>query len=157
MKRQGAALILGVLVVTAIVVAGCGSSDSSSTASLTKSEFIKQAEVICKKGDVEIERGLQRVVAKSGSSGSLDSAGQEEAVTVVLLPSFQTQVERIDAIGTPEESGEEAAEIVEGVETAITEAEADPTVILVSAKSPLRAPKEQAANYGFKTCFQHYG
>ena len=54
------ALIVAISAV-ALVAAGCGSSDDSttdSTASLTKGEFLKQGNAICAKGNQELEAGF---------------------------------------------------------------------------------------------------
>jgi hypothetical protein len=148
-----------------LLVAGCGSSDDSttggsseggetSTASITKPELIKQGDEICTAGNKAIEEQAEEFAEEEGvDTENPTTEQQEELVTQVVAPEVKAQAEEIAALGAP--SGEEAEveAIVTAVEDAATEVEEDPSLI-VEAKDngPFTEANELATEYGFKVC-----
>jgi hypothetical protein len=102
--------LVGVVALGA-VIGGCGGGgDSSST--LTKAEFVKQANAICATRKQEWESGLasynEEVKEKKATS---DPKAQEEIAVVqieeTMLPAVKTQLTAMEDLAAPE--GEEAA------------------------------------------------
>jgi hypothetical protein len=100
---------------------GKGESTSGKTVqpgSLSKSEFVKQANAICEKGKKEgLAKMSAYVKAHKGSSEAANLKLISEAIRTVFIPQIQNQVDAIRALGAP--AGEEAQ--VEGFLTALEE------------------------------------
>jgi hypothetical protein len=93
------------LLMVALIAAGCGSSNSSSTAAtvtgpLTKAAFVAKANAICVKGTIQTE--------KAGSSLGNSPTEQEAAVAVPakFVPAVQAQIDELKALSVP--PGEQA-------------------------------------------------
>lgn len=95
----------------AILVAGCGGGDDSTT-QFTKAEFAKQASAICAKGEREIEAASAKYdeIVKTTVDGTLNPSFQRDAAKEFLyssiLPSLQEELEQLEALGAP--AGDEA-------------------------------------------------
>jgi hypothetical protein len=149
-KLLTAAVAAAVLV---MLVAGCGGGDETTdeTVTLTKAEFIKQGDAICKKGNDQSEEEAEEFAEENGFTLEKASNEQlEEAVAEVLVPSLNQQAEEIDALGAPEGDEEKVEEIVVSLEGAADEIEDDPS--LVFDGEVLEEPEKLAQDYGFKVC-----
>ena len=149
MKTRPIAL-LGAVAAIALIVAGCGSSDDSTTDSaaggeaLTKAEFVKQANAICTAGNAEIEAALKEGAPKSDEEG-------EEFVEESVLPAVAKQVEEIGELGYPEgKDGEEAEAVVASAEAEIEKAEDDPSTL--AEPGAFKEPNRLAREYGMSVC-----
>jgi hypothetical protein len=137
-------IALGALVVAGLVllVSGCGGSNS--TSSLTKAEFIEQADAICENADGAQLAAVARVTRRSSGNKAAD----ERELLIQGLEPVQRQAEEINALGAP--SGDEAqvSAIVVGMEEAVGGTEEAPDkVVAVFAKV-----NKLAKAYGLKAC-----
>lgn len=147
---------LAVLVALAAVVAGCGGGDSttdSTTVVLTKTEFIKQGDAICKEATEKNQSEAEDFAKENDFELEKASKDQlEEAIAEVLAPSLNKQAEEIDALGAPSGDEKQVEEIVVAVEDAAGEIEDDPS--LAFEEKTLTKPNQLAKAYGFKVCGQ---
>jgi hypothetical protein len=144
---------LAALVALAAVVAGCGSGGDTTdeTVTLTKTEFIKQGDAICKKSNDESEKEAEEFAKDNDFSLEKASKEQlEEAVSAVLVPSLERQAEELDALGAPEGDEDEVEAIIVSLEDATAEVEDDPGVVFQG--EVLKKPSKLAEDYGFKVC-----
>jgi hypothetical protein len=144
---------LAVLVALAVVVAGCGSDDETTdeTVTLTKAEFIKQGDAICKKGNDASEKEAEEFAEENDFTLEKASDEQlEEAVSEVLVANLNGQLDELEALGAPEGDEEQVEEIIESLEGAVEEIEDDPGVVFDG--EVLKEPGELAQDYGFKVC-----
>ncbi|HEX6782933.1 MAG TPA: hypothetical protein VF125_13035 [Solirubrobacterales bacterium] len=145
---------LAALVVLAAVIAGCGGGEDttdSSTAALSKAQFIKQGDAICKKANEENEAEAEKFAKENGFE--LETARKiqlEELVEGVLIPSLEQQAEEIGALGAPEGDEERVEAIVVALEDAAGEIEDEPSLAFES--KALEEPSKLAASYGFQVC-----
>lgn len=149
-KLLTAAAAAAVLV---MLVAGCGGDDETTeeTVTLTKTEFIKQGDAICKKGNDQSEKEAEEFAEENGFTLEKASDEQlEEAVAEVLVPNLNQQAEEIDALGAPEGDEEQVEEIIVSLEGAADEIEDDPKIVFDG--EVLKEPSELAEDYGFKVC-----
>jgi hypothetical protein len=145
-------MLFGVLAI-GVIAAGCGSS-SDSTSSLTKAEFIKQADAICTAGNKSDEAEFEAYAKENGLENKEPSDAQkEELVTDVVLPSISKQGEEISALGAPSGEEDQVNAIVDGIEGAVEEAEGDPSVVL-SGPGPFKEVDKLAKDYGLTVCGQ---
>lgn len=97
------------LAAAALVAAGCGGGGDSSTdastiaaSTLSKAEFLKQANAICKRGRSENFKDfatyIQSHPAKTGESPGEQFA---KGVQATLLPNIESQIAQIRELGAP--------------------------------------------------------
>lgn len=109
--------ILGVAVAGALAAAlgtGCGGGSDSETSTVTKAQFIKQAEAVCQKTQDEVESGtadfFKQIRAKGGNVGS--PANLETRINDVYVPALEGELEKLEAIGAPEADEQEIEAIL---------------------------------------------
>jgi hypothetical protein len=145
---------LAVLVALAAVVAGCGGGESttdSTTVVLTKTEFIKQGDAICKEANEKNQSEAEDFAKENDFELEKANKAQiEEAVAAVLAPSLSKQAEELDALGAPAGDEKQVEEIVVAVEDAAEEIEDEPK--LVFEEKTLKKANQLAEAYGFKVC-----
>jgi len=137
-----AALVVG------LMITGCGGG-SDSTASLTKAQFVKQADAICRKVDKSQTAGLDKLTKEFSDPTKITKAVQKTWILEQGLPSVQQEAEEIAALGAPSGDEEQVAAIVKGIEEAVKKAEKDP---LKSLESSFTGANNLAAKYGLKDC-----
>jgi len=142
--------------VLAALVAGCGSGDETTdeTVTLTKVEFIKQGDAICKAGNKEIEEGFEEFAEENDlpDNGEPSNEQSVEIVETVILPSIQQQGEGIRELGAPEGDEEQVDELLTSLEDAVAEGEDEPELLFEGKTDPFGDVNQQAKDYGFKVC-----
>ena len=167
MSKRFIATLAGALAIVALV-AGCGGGSDSGDSSaadtsspekstgpaLTKAEFIKQGDEICKKTAEELNEGIASYTSENGLDESEPSEEQqEELVSEVILPAFRAEGEELGALGPPTGDEEDVEEIVTGIEDAVTDAEGDLSSA-ITGDSPLEDANAKAREFGFEVCGQ---
>jgi hypothetical protein len=132
------------------LIAGCGSSDDSSS-SLTKAEFVKKGNAICAAGNKEIEDGFEAFAEEHDLSGKQppSEAESKEVAETVLIPAVSKQVEQIRALGPPDD---EAEEVVDSAEESLEKAEEDPVGFIEGDGAGFAATNKKARAYGLTVC-----
>jgi hypothetical protein len=146
MRSKVIAILSTLILVGALTGAlGCGSSDST-TASLTKKQFLKKAEEICETGEREqLELASKYLKQHPG-------AEEEEMIVPAGLPPLQKQTEKIKALPAPEGDEARIEAIVKAFEKALEDAEAKPQDVLSSESNPFKQANGLAEKYGFTNC-----
>ena len=152
-------VLLAGIVAAAALVAGCGSSDDSSTDSttaLTKAEFIKQGDAICEKGSKQIEEEAEAFADDNNvDTEKPTNEQQEEVIETVVGPSLQTQADELGELGAPRGEEAKVTAMLDALEEGAEELESDPGVLLGKKGSdPLDEANELANEFGFKACGQ---
>jgi hypothetical protein len=153
---RGRAIGMGsavVAVAIALVGVGCGddsssSGDSSSSASITKEEFVTQANAICAEGNKEIDAGAQETF----SAGKPSEADIEKFATETLIPSVEQQVADIRALGAPEGDEDQVNAILDAADQGLEEAKSDPSVVADEKADPFAEANKLANDYGISEC-----
>jgi hypothetical protein len=138
-----------VLIAIALVVAGCGGGGSSSTTALTKAQYLKQANAICKKGQQEREAAVNELAEeiKPGAEvGELPKAGLVKAI----IPPLGNMVDELAALPAPEGDEEQVEEIVEAYEKPVEEIEEDESVAFKGGV--FQEADKKALKYGIEDC-----
>jgi hypothetical protein len=100
--KLNATLAVAVALALGGIAAGCGSSNddsTTSTAAISKADFVAQANQICKQGNAEVEQAGKQL-------GNVNEAQLEDFVANTVVPNIQKQVDGVKALGAP--PGEEA-------------------------------------------------
>ena len=141
------------LVALAAFVAGCGGGGDTTdvTVALTKTEFIKQGDAICKQGNEASEKEAEEFAEDNDFKLEKASKEQlEEAVGEVLVPNLEGQIEELDALGAPKGDEDKVEAIITSLEDATAEIDDDPGVVFEG--DVLKKPSKLAQDYGFKVC-----
>jgi hypothetical protein len=105
---------------TGATATGGGANQTVHSSSLSKAEFIKRADAICTR---EKTKGLEAMGAyvkeSKGAAGQEKAALIGEAIQKVFLPSVQSQVDQIRALGAPEGDEQEVEAILVALEEAV--------------------------------------
>lgn len=130
----------------ALVVSGCGGGGSNS---LTKAEFAKKADEICRRG--ESERAEVLKAAGQKFSGKKVTAADQEQLILEALPSYEKSAQKIQELGAPEGGEKEAEALVEAMEEAAENVKADPGTA-TTGNVPFKKANEAAEAIGAKGC-----
>lgn len=150
MSKRALFFACGALALAALF-AGCGGGDDSSS-SLTKAEFVKKGNAICTAGNKEIEGGFEAFAKEHHLSGKQapSKAESKEAAETILIPAISKQIEKIRALGPPDE---EAEEVVESAEESLEKAEEDPVAFIEGEGGDSFAETNKKARaYGLTVC-----
>jgi len=147
------------MLVAAAFVAGCG-SDSSSGASatdeaaapLSKAQFVKQADEICKEGlkkkDEAVSVALKEQAEQSQSAPTAQETGK--LIEETVLPAYSQTVDQLSQLGAPKGDEAKVKKMMGEFEAALRTLEADP---VKANKSNPFAPADKAAEaYGIEEC-----
>ncbi len=107
--------------------------ESSTTATLTKDEFVQQANAICAETSEEIDAAATEAQASGGD--------QEAFITDTLRPSVEAQLTRSRRSG-PGRRGGQIAAIVDAANQGLDEAQADPTAL---TSGGIRSPRRTSS------------
>jgi hypothetical protein len=152
--------VLAAVVALAVLAAGCGSSDDSTTdtgsvtVTLTKAQLIAQGDAICKQGNEEIEEGFERFQKENDipKNQEPNDAQGVEIVETVLVPNIKTQSELLRGLGAPEGDEEQVGELLDSLDEAVETAEDDPEALFNEDTDPFGGVNQQAQDYGFTEC-----
>jgi hypothetical protein len=144
--------VLAALVALAAVVAGCG-SDSETTESLTKAEFIKRADAICEKSEGKVTSEFEDYAEEKGWDENKEPSKeqQEEVIVEVVGPNVQAQVDEIRELEAPEGDEETIDEMLTAVEEGVEDLEENPGQV-TSGDNPLAEGSKLARDYGLEKC-----
>ena len=150
MFRKVIAITAGVLAVLAVGV-GCGGDDDSGS-SLTKAEFTKQADAICKKQEEKKNNALTTAYEKLGKEGKEGKKAQEEVIADVALPPISQMTEELADLGAPEGEEEKAEEMVAAFEEEVQKIEDDLPGTLSGKVGNFDKANKLAKEMGLKDC-----
>ena len=149
--------VIAALAAFALVVAGCGDSDDSttdSTASLTKAAFIKQGNAICAAGNQEIEEGFEEFAEEKNLNQNKEPSKAEltEASETILIPAVSDQIDELRALGTPEGDGGKADQLLTNAEEVLEEGEEDPVSLTEEGSGGFTEVNKESREYGLTVC-----
>ncbi len=140
-----------VVALLAVGIAGCGGGDDSTeaetTASLSKSEFVKQANAICAEGNKETE-----AVFGSFEEGE-PKAEAETVIEQEFVPAVQGQIDEIGALGAPEGDEETVEEMLDLAQADLERVENAPGIVINGSETDQFADFAKIAHpYGLTEC-----
>jgi hypothetical protein len=144
------------LTALALVAAGCGDSDDDGTtdsgaATLTKAEFVKQANAICAANNKEIDAEFQ----KFGEENNLSEKKQptqeqlEEAADDFLLPMVNDQIDELRGLEPPEAEAGAFEALLDEAEAEAEKLEDDPSTL---DEQSFAKVNERARALGLQAC-----
>jgi len=143
-----------------LALAGCGDSEDSSdgpvtveTGSLTKEEFIEEADTICAETTEKVQKAGERYSQERNSSSQAAIAEQlGQFVKNDLVPNFEEQIDQIAALGAP--AGDEAkiTRMLKELQKGLDDAQANPSEIFLKPSKSFEKAAELGQAYGFARC-----
>lgn len=144
--RLGSVTAIGLAVVLA--AAGCGGDEGEEP--LTKSEYIKQGDAICSKGDAAIGSAAVALGAEGKQPPPEELARFTEEVVV---PTLQDQIDQLRKLPAPEGDEETVAAIYDKAQEGIDQIKEDPEMFASQEPPPaLNEAGQLAGDYGFQEC-----
>lgn len=144
------ALVAVVVLALGVVVAGCGGAPTetgadTARATITKADFIAQADRICAAGNEKI-----------GEAAGMNATerGQEEFTLDTFLPAIQGEIDGVRALPVPAGDGEEITAFLDSAQNGLSEIQQDPSLSMDPETNPLNDAGRLAKEYGFKVCGQ---
>jgi hypothetical protein len=140
--RQVTRLIAGT------VVAVVALSGIAAAAPLSKKEWVKQGNAVCKSVNDGVETAAQSAFAGLGKNDKPSDA-QFAAFAAAALPIFKDGVAQIDALEEPKALTAGVKKFTTAVSDAVAKVEADPTIL---NGDPFKKVDKIAKKIGLKTC-----
>lgn len=121
-------IAMGSAALLAVGIGGCGGGDSTTdtatTAALTKAEFVKQANAICAEGNKETD-----AIFASFDKGE-PKAEAETVIENQFVPSVQQQIDEIRALGAPEGDEATVEEMLDLAQADLETIESEPGIVI---------------------------
>jgi hypothetical protein len=134
---------------TVFLAVGCGGSDSE-TSSLTKAQFIKQADQICADVAKKRQAAVNAFEADMPQGVKASAAYLDQNLKEVVAPSLRREAERLEALPVPEGDEAKVQSIVDRLLKASTALEKGGAEGIAKAGFP--EFEQEAAAYGLKIC-----
>jgi hypothetical protein len=136
-------LLIGIA--AALLGGGCGSSSDAATVS--KAEFIRQGDAICKQTDTREKAFYVKYV----KSHQIESTADEEALLRAVLPLIQSEGEELKELEVPQGYDRQVHTIISQIEVALAKTKKKPLTLNRPASFFTPADK-LAEKLGFKAC-----
>ena len=137
---------LAAVVALAVIAAGCGDSGEEA---LTKAEFVKQADAICKEHDKQVQVDFQSYIEESKTPPKDEGA---KLIETVFFPNIESEIEELRELVPPEGDEDQVTEMLDATEAGLEKAETEPDRILTLEANPFGDAKQLATDYGLKVC-----
>jgi hypothetical protein len=137
---------IAVAVGLAILAVGCGGGGDEA---LSKAEFLKQGNAICKKA--EEERGKVIAAVAQNANPKANVAATQEKVIRKAIPTYEEAARQIAELGVPAGDEAKVESLVSAMEEAAERAIADPATAVATA-IPFKKANELAKDYGLQGC-----
>jgi hypothetical protein len=140
----------------ALIASGCGGGGSGAPA-LTRAEFIKQGDSVCRKFELKKKNAIEDFLQKEGQGRlkTLNAAKQLKMVSVAILPPIKEEAEGLKALGVPDTDQGKGSAIVDGLGEVVQELEENPQR-MQRQPDPFASVAAEAKDYGFTTCILYY-
>jgi hypothetical protein len=140
--------MLAIGAATALLLLGCG--ESGDAPALTKSQLVKQGNVICKKGLEEKDKALKVGFDEIKAAPGPPTRQEVEKLVTDMLPSFDSTIQELGELGPPSEDKDVVEGFLAEYEDALRQAEEQPAKVVRT--SPFTPANEAAQKYGLENC-----
>lgn len=148
--NKGMNALLGAFTI-ALLIAGCGGGGNTESGPVSKPEFIKQGDAVCKKGNKLSEDEVEAFAKEKGFQLEKANKSQgEEVVTEVLVPNLERQIEEFKELTPPVGDEKKIEKIISSLEEATKEFNEHPERFF--EEDALKKPSKLELAYGFKVC-----
>ena len=155
------ALLIGATI-TALIVGGCGSGGDESesknvtVSSISKAQFIKKVNTICKKGNEKIHSDYLEFSHEKNDNPTPSKAEYTEFVNRVVMPNVTREIDEIRTVGAPEGDEERVEEIIVALEEGLEKTRENPQLALSANREIFAEAIKFAAAYGLTICSETF-
>ncbi len=137
--------LAGAATLAIVAYAGCGSSDDDA---LSKSQFLKQGNAICKKGNKEIDQGANETFTqnKQPTKAQITKFAED-----TLIPSVESQLDQLHDLKPPSADEDQVNKILDEADSALAKTKEDPSVFAGNG-DPFKKANQLAKDYGLTEC-----
>lgn len=141
-----------------LVVTGCGggSNGGTSTAVLSKVEFVKRANALCAKGQEKLHSDFIAFSTEKNDNPNPSRAEYEEFIDKVVAPNLNREIAELQALGSPKGDEDEVEAMFAAVEEGLQGAEEKPEMVTIGNSKLFAKAIKLAAAYGLTACAQSY-
>lgn len=132
----------------ALTVAGCGGGDDTTT-SLTKAQFVKQANALCAKYNERMAADYTQY-AEENFKGEPSPALAEEAVAKTTIPASEEELEDLRSLPVPGGEEKKVEALLERRQEALEKIEDEP--LFKVAGDPFEEFNQPLTDYGLTEC-----
>jgi hypothetical protein len=148
-------MLAGVMALAALV-GGCGSSDGSSDGggdegSLTKAEFVSQADAICKKRNIDTATKYG-VFYKEHEKDKASKAEEEEMTDQVYIVNLESRLEALRGLAPPQGDAKDVTEMLDALEEGIEKMDAEDLEAYETGLKTFAKANRLSNAYGLKYC-----
>lgn len=134
---------------TAVGVLAAALTVGAGAAALSKKEFIKAADDICRQGDLLSEELVSETFPDPGSDPTQE---QLDEYIAGIVPIIQQQHDAIEALPEPSADRKKIKKLLKTLQRELDVVEADPQAALESGAEPFAKSFKLAKGYGMKVC-----
>jgi hypothetical protein len=146
--RRAIALLSAATLAVALFVLGCGGD----SASISKAEFTKQAEAVCKQGEKQLRKDLAAFLKAHENVKLPSQEDVAELVHVVFSGNIEAEVKKLRAIEVPTGDEKQVKALIDAREESLKNAEANPLGLNRNAGLIFAKARKLAKEYGLKEC-----
>jgi len=138
------------MILAALTLVSCGGSEEAATP-LTKAQFIKQGNAICRKNLKENEKALGAAVEQLAAK-KIDPSSQKgaEELAAAAIPPMSDLTQRMADLSPPSKDEAVVNQMVEQFESGVEEMEEDPRAAIKS--NSFQGAGETAREFGLTAC-----
>jgi len=146
------------VIALALAAAGCGDDDDSSsstttTTALTKTEFIREANRICKQQDKKIERASRQFFADAPNDEEPPPKEVAQFGEKTVFPAIQDEIDRVEALGAPAGDEDQVKAMLDAAKSGLADLEAHPDQLEKGGiASSFEKYQKFASAYGLDEC-----
>lgn len=145
-----AIVLFAAAMAAALFMLGCGGG----SASISKAEFTKQAEAVCKKSEEKLRKDFTTFVEKHKNVTKPTEADLAELVGAVISSNIEVEVTKLRAIEMPSGDEEQIEALIDAREESVKKGEAEPKEAVADSEKVFGKSNKLAKAYGLKACSQ---
>lgn len=143
----------------ASIVAGCGGGgdDDATASSITKAQFIKQADTVCEETLKRAQAAYQSYLSEASQTNDLgENLSEEEQaaalIAAVLTPNSEQETEELRDLGSPAGDEDEVEALISAREEYLEIAQAEPGYFGRKSSAVASKSEKLAREYGLEAC-----
>lgn len=130
-----------------------GGDTSVEASSLSKAQYVKQADEICTRRSEFFLESINAYMKKHASDSSQSEAElTADAVRAVMLPKMQVENDEVRSLGAPAGEESQVEAYLSAMQETIDSLEKRQRVTLGQVSIAFEGPEKMAAEYGFESC-----
>lgn len=139
-------LLLATLV--AGLASGCGGDDDSTATAdtISKAEFVKQAEALCEARGKEVQTQAARILADTKKPQKVQA---RKMSTQVAIPAFEREIRELEELGAPAGEKQQLDAVIDEIQETVNRFKKSPDTFAIY---PYRHSEQAAAAYGIPSC-----